>query len=432
MGSSPSREDGLTSSNSEQEREIRMWSQFELDTVCALICKHEQSTTSKTKFKRRPYPRGAGGDGKDLDSHVRDWALGFATKLNEALHGAREYKHDIPVTDVRELMDFIEKNNDAIMEYICRQSAPFRITRAKKYVFQRLCNDFNNALCKWTVSRRERRRNPDATIGEELSRLSSAVPNLPSSTKENRFLGVTPIPPPGPKTYSGQRPVPPPKQYRLSHRQRRRRIPYIPPPPPLLSPLPSLEQPDAQQFESHYRVRYEDTEAEKCIHPVGSAFDGYLDPTLSAVHHPPASSNFVDHDDLRQSIHPTGPKPATPLALASPTYRCHPRSQQISQPMGEQFDASGILTSPAYSKLFDPASACYHYPEPTQESRNFDYSRFLETPTLPPPPVHNSHTTSARMLGTETEPVQTICTLEAGSLSPSSGGYSEHYSSYYS
>lgn len=163
IGSFPSWEESPPSAlSADRGPKIREWSQFELDTVCALICKHEHRQIPKKRSCR------GGTDGKNSNE---DWALLFATKLNEALHGPGEYQHDIPVADVCELMDFIETKHQLFMAYISRQSTPFRITRSKKYAFQRLCNDFNNALYKWAIKRQERHQNTSIGTDKEMSRV---------------------------------------------------------------------------------------------------------------------------------------------------------------------------------------------------------------------------------------------------------------------
>ncbi|KAJ8126054.1 hypothetical protein O1611_g7585 [Lasiodiplodia mahajangana] len=178
VGSSPSSGDSPPTSLDSEQRPpapIREWTQFELDTVCALICKHEE-LTFKADLKTRSRRGKKGGGGSD------DWALQFATNLNEALHGIHGYKYDIPVDDVRELMDFIETKNASVMAYIKRQMAPFRITRSTKYAFQRLCYDFNFAFYDWTVIRRERRQNPNMSDAE-ISQRSRVYGHFSSQNK---------------------------------------------------------------------------------------------------------------------------------------------------------------------------------------------------------------------------------------------------------
>lgn len=62
--------------------DMRNWTEFELNTVLALICK-----------------------GTNLNDHV-----GFATKLNKALNGKR-VDQDIPRKEVRKLLDYFDENH---------------------------------------------------------------------------------------------------------------------------------------------------------------------------------------------------------------------------------------------------------------------------------------------------------------------------------
>lgn len=155
--------------NLDQEPKVREWSLYELDTVCSLLCKYEHIANSKEKKKKRNSYAGE-RNGKQLEDHAGDSVLLFATKLNEALHGTHDYKHDIPLADVKELMDFIETKNEAAIKYIQRQATPFRVTRAKKFAFQRLYHTFNRTFFKWTFMHRERRRNPALGAEEEKTR----------------------------------------------------------------------------------------------------------------------------------------------------------------------------------------------------------------------------------------------------------------------
>ncbi|KAI0195351.1 hypothetical protein EV127DRAFT_404891 [Xylaria flabelliformis] len=428
MGSSPSFEESPPPSvSSEPGPKIREWSQFELDTVCALICKHEHRQISK----RRHRCGNMNGERSD-----QDWALGFATELNEAIHGADQYQRDIPVTDVRELMDFIETKNQKFMAYISRQSTPFRITRSKKYAFQRLCTDFNNAFYKWTIKRRERRRN--ANIDTEISQLNSLDRRLSSPDRDSYILGTTRIQKilnaeldpntergwisnsvyaqrnrEGPNIDStarfarnvdvSQRYILPAKStHRVRHPLNQRGVIPLPPPPPP-SPHPIRhEQVDVQQSNSYDIPRYEGRGADTHSHPTSPVYYGHPNPTFPASPYPPTSPAYFAHTELRQSIHPTGPRPQTPMVMVSPAYQHHSDLRQDVYPMEQQVDASGSLTSPVYDNL-SPAFMGYQYPNSAQDNGDFDYSRVLETPASPSSPVYIPNATPAEMMGTQTE-----------------------------
>ncbi|KAI3338953.1 hypothetical protein F4824DRAFT_488260 [Ustulina deusta] len=473
MESSPSGESiSQLPSNSEQELKVREWSQFELDTVCALICKYEHYGTSKKKAKRRSRTRDT--DGEHQENYARDWALRFATKLNEALHGMRNYKHDIPVADVRELMDFIETKNKTVMAYIKRQSIPFRVTRSKKYAFQRLCNNFNNNFYKWTLVRREQRRNPNVdTEEEQISRLSWVDYYVSSRNKENHLLGAARIQRnaqllaktesgwisnsayarrsrevTGINTTSGsgqdlnahsprQSMLPAKPGRRFRHQNPRRimsRPPPPPPPPPPSSGLPAqYKQVGIQPFKKYDMASYGGMEAETHTRPTRRACHDYLDLTPpSPTPLPPTSPSYLGHADLRQTIHPTGPRPETPL----PTYQDHSGLQQSIHMMGQQPGTLGSLTSLAHASPYGtPIHKGYQHPEPRQEKGNFDHRRVAEAPASPLSPMYTSGTMSTGMARANAEaqaPIEPLYEDGYGNeLYPTGGGYSEYSVNYH-
>ncbi|KAI1744012.1 hypothetical protein F4680DRAFT_444704 [Xylaria scruposa] len=429
VGSSPSFEESPPSSV-EPSPKVREWSQFELYTVCALICKHEH----RQIFKRRYRYGNMNGERSD-----EDWALGFATRLNEAIHGADEYQRDIPVTDVRELMDFIETKNQKFMAYISRQSAPFRITRLKKYAFQRLCIDFNDTFYKWTIRRRERRRNAKTDADEEISRLDSfdrhlSSPNrdyLPSATRIQKTLDAKLNPDTergwisnsvyaqrnreGPNINSASRftqnfgvpqhHIPPAEPTRRVHRPLNQRgVIALPPPPPPVPQSIRYEQMNVQQSNPYKIPNYQSTGADIHSHPTSPVYYGHLGPTFSALPYPPTSPTYNGHPELRQSIHPTGPRPETPMVMASsPAYQHHSELQQDVYPMEQRVDAFGSLTSPVYDNPLHPTFMGYQHPESAQDNGDFDDSRVLETPASPSSPVCIRDAAPAEMMGAQTE-----------------------------
>ncbi|RWA10384.1 hypothetical protein EKO27_g4731 [Xylaria grammica] len=456
--SPPGREGTLPSPfDFEQEPKIREWTQFELDTACSLICKHEHLSTSKEKLKRFSLRRGNRGAG-DAD----DWTLQFATKLNEALHGVH-YKHDIPVTDVRELMDFIETRNQTVMAYIKRQSAPFRITRSKKYVFQRLRNTFNHAFRKWTIVRRKERRHLSIETGEEMPRLGWADRYPSSQNQDNYLLGTAPIQKNTPQfasteggwisnsvygrgsheglyinttagsgldpsAYSLQRPILSEKpSLRLHHKRHRIQSLPIPPPPPSLDPPTQCEQVEVQPFETYDMGIYGGAEPDERSHTTRHVYHDHLDPALSATPYSPISPAFYNHADLRQSIHPTGPRPKTPMVMPSHAYHYHSELQQSLYPTDS---APGSLTLLEHVSPYGPMHRGFQYPEPPQDNRNFDYIGILETPTSPSSLTYMSGAASTMVVGGDTgaqSPIKPIYEDESGNdFYPVSGGYSEY------
>ncbi|RYP79169.1 hypothetical protein DL771_000147 [Monosporascus sp. 5C6A] len=103
----------------------RSWSQFELDAVLALICKGH---------------------------HTRS-PIVFTDMLNMAVNGSFGEEDDIPVDDVRELLESLEERHKGAMRFIERQPAPCRLTRRQKLVFAREL-PFDGSLEEWTVGGR--------------------------------------------------------------------------------------------------------------------------------------------------------------------------------------------------------------------------------------------------------------------------------------
>ncbi|KAI1353115.1 hypothetical protein F5Y01DRAFT_313185 [Xylaria sp. FL0043] len=378
-GASPSGEATLSLTLSrEQGPRVREWSQFELSTVCALMCKFEHEGISKGKTKKRSYAEES--NARYLENRARD----FATTLNGALHGSHNYKNDIRVSDVRELLDFIEIENKDVMAYIKRQPVPFRVTRAKKYAFQRLCNNFNDAFYRWVVVRRARYHNLKSIAEQALSLsrsqvvehyLSSAdkVPKLPLETapiqKNTQPAESTERGWISNSVYARRSPVsslantasapaqsteahlprgyilPAASLHRAHHQNRRRAMSRPPPPPPYLSAPSSFSYGDIQSPYSRIGM-----EAEGYAHPSRHAYFDW-DPSPTSTPLPPVSPAFSGHDNLRQSIHPMGPKSETPL----PLYQAQSELEQIMQTMGQRSNALGQLTSPAHTNPHDAA-----------------------------------------------------------------------------
>ncbi|KAI0879598.1 hypothetical protein GGS24DRAFT_495612 [Hypoxylon argillaceum] len=426
MGSSPSWEDSPPSSvDSKQRGKVRDWTQFELATVCALICQHEHRVPHKDRLKTRFRRRRTGGNGTD---YARDWVLRFATMLNEAVHGVHGYKNNIPVDDVRELMDFIETKNKAVVAYIERQSAPFRVTRSKKYAFQRLCNNFNDAFYKWTITRRKRLRDPNRrsswvnhdlpgeTNYNNLSAASRAQINAESFANAERgnisdsvyaqrsgeAVNTTTS---APEARSSRYPVLPVKPVAPPYRQNYYRSTTLPPPPPP-PPTTHYEQMIHQPYTSYGMERHEMTETQRVYH-------GRPGSTPSSTwYHPPASPAFFGHDNLRQSIHPMGPTPNTPMATASPAYQYNSELYQS----GQQPVTPGSLAPPMNNDPYTPFYEHYNYPEPPQNGSKYSYNGVTETPISPCSPMHMSGVASTEMMG-----------AQAGAPEPVEDAYGTHY-----
>ncbi|KAI1281305.1 hypothetical protein F5Y07DRAFT_412369 [Xylaria sp. FL0933] len=410
-GASPSGEATPSSTLSrEQGPRVREWSQFELSTVCALMCKFEHEGISKGKTNKRPYAEEA--NARYLENRARD----FATTLNEALHGSHNYKNDIRVSDVRDLLDFIEIENKDVMAYIKRQPVPFRVTRAKKYAFQRLCNNFNDAFYRWVVVRRARHHNLKSIAEQALSRIQEVehslsvadkVPKLPLETapiQKNTQLAEStergwisnsvyarrsPVshpantasaPAQSTEAYLPRGYILPAASLRRAHHQNRHRAMSRPPPPPsYLSAPSSLSYGDIQSPYSHIGM-----EAEGYAHPSRHAYFDW-DPSPTSTPLPPVSPAFSGHDNLRQSIHPMGPKSETPL----PLYQAQSELEQIMQTMGQRSNALGQLTSPAHTNPYDIAiNQSYQNPTLSQENGASDDTGDFGPRTAPSSPSY--------------------------------------------
>ncbi|KAI0406675.1 hypothetical protein F4802DRAFT_596027 [Xylaria palmicola] len=414
MGSSQSQEGESPSWPSSGGRcRVREWSQFELNTVCALVCQHAH----------RPSWQGKRGRGRGDASHDDDWVLGFATKLNKALHGVRGYKHDIPVGDVRALLAFLEAENGAIAAFLDRQPWPFRLTRPKMYAFQRLCVGFNYAFHTWAVAggREGRRRNPgiggmsglrgrdgpSSSSGHGKDNRLERNPQLLADTRKGWMsdgvharrsregLGVDNSAA-SLRTHLPRRPVLPARPRGWARRQALRAT-FVPPPPP--SPSILYEQMGAQPFGSYGMTSWEGPNAATHTGSTHDDYHDYSDPALSAQPYPPASPAYAGFADLRRSIHPMGPTPEASTAPASPAYQYGCGPQQGTSLGGLQLGAHGSLTSPVSPGLNAPAHTGYRYPEPAQTSGSLDYSSStLETPTSPSSPMHMPDAVSVGMM----------------------------------
>ncbi|KAJ3562233.1 hypothetical protein NPX13_g8641 [Xylaria arbuscula] len=392
MAGSSEATESSSPSNLDQEPQARQWSQYELDTVCALICKYEHLASANVKRGKR------GGSHYD---YTGDWVLSFATKLNEALHGTRGYKHDIASDDVKELMDFIETKNEAVMNYIQRQSAPFRVSRAKKFAFQRLYQTFSRAFFEWTLTRREKRHDPSSSDGEEETRSLCIDYSLSSQEGANYLLGAArneknlqPVIDPNrgriPNSIYGRRgrdasttssqsqdgkAYPSPRtrvrgQHWLRCRNRRRAPIHIPPPPP--PPPPPPHEGSAVQSTYMDTQLFTTNETGPYHHPAWHAYyeNPYLDSSATPL--APPSPAYFGHADLRQSIHPTGPRPETPMR----THNDRPEQESFSRSEASMLPVCGN----SYNTL---AQGGYEYPEPQQEAGSYNYSSTFESPASP-------------------------------------------------
>ncbi|KAI0512651.1 hypothetical protein F5B22DRAFT_648501 [Xylaria bambusicola] len=399
--------------NLDQEPKVREWSQYELDTVLSLICKYEHLASQKEKGKKQRSPHAKRRGGRQSEDDVSDWAFSFATKLNEALHGMHNYKDDIPLADVRELVDFIEIKNKAVMDYIKRQSTPFRVTRAKKFAFLRLCNTFNKTFYKWTLLRRQRRRNPSISAEEEMTRGSWIDYYLSKQDRENYLLGaarieknahpsentergwisntvyarrsrdidLTPSSSQDHKAFPSQQSGFPTGQDRPFRFRKRHRSIHPPPPPPLPPPFytGSLiedkymgNQPSDIYDKGYFKSMETVTHADPARRTSYEDFD--QNPLPACL--PPTSPAYFGHAGLRQSIHPTGPRLETPLL----TY------EGDSDP--ERSGSSGAHMLLAHSDSYGARG--YEYPEPPDEKASYDYNTVYETPCSPCSPMYTS------------------------------------------
>ncbi|KAK6843081.1 hypothetical protein PG987_003941 [Apiospora arundinis] len=103
----------------------RYWNQFELQVVCALVCK---------------------------GAHLKG-TLSFATRLNQTLNGD-EGKNDIGIDDIEELLRHIEQDKKAALAFIERQGTS-RLTRTQRLVFERNLG-FDGSMAEWQGGRKEK------------------------------------------------------------------------------------------------------------------------------------------------------------------------------------------------------------------------------------------------------------------------------------
>ncbi|KAI0434127.1 hypothetical protein F5Y09DRAFT_349728 [Xylaria sp. FL1042] len=422
MGRSPLRECDLGSLfDPEREPKVRKWSQFELNTVCSLICRFEHEETSKEKTKKQPHTG-------DTSSELLDTgARNFATKLNTALHGTRTHMYNISVSDARELLDFVEIEHKPFMELIKRQPAPFRITRTKRSAFQRVCLNFNDAFYKWTMIRRVERRVATSIAEQPLAR-DDLVEYYESVAFEVHNYRLGPVqksaqlskctrrgwmsnsvyaqrgrdlPDVNTASVSGQthRAHSPQRSIlsamsdqRLRHQNRRRII---------RQRALALFHPDHQVSPlNHENIQYSNTrtntETEGGIHPNSLAFNNGPSPT-STPELPPTSS-CSSHDSLRQGVLPMVPSPRTPLsATRSPLERDTDLAAWGSDVLGQL--ALPVFSSPVKS----PISQGYHSPNLSQESGNPGDTSVVETRDTPLSPLYMTNSMSTGMTGTEAE-----------------------------
>ncbi|KAI0194175.1 hypothetical protein F4808DRAFT_464587 [Astrocystis sublimbata] len=395
-----------------QTHKIRKWSQFELETVCALICKHEHlRITSKGRSRRASM----GSNNSDEDRVTR-----FASKLNRALRDGKGHRSDIPLIDVCELMDFIETKHRGFVGYISRQPPPFIITRSKKFAFQRiLCSNVNMAFRKWTIMRRHRRQTRTIVTDEEITHIfdrylarTTRECHLPSAAHVQEAPDVdqfesapqsgwtsNPVYPQGnpdgqtlntanDNTIANSNTLASSGSYlmpsavlnqQIYRYQNRAFIPPPPPPPPAVCP-PRYEQAYIQQPEI-YNIVASNNEVSTGIHshPKSPVYYGYddFDPAVSASPFPdyaPTSPAYVDKDELRQSIHPTGPRPETPAYQGLSDL---PQSHFPLEPI------PGSLSAPAedLAMLSHPTFMDNQYPGATYDGSSCGYSDLLQAST---------------------------------------------------
>ncbi|KAK5627690.1 hypothetical protein RRF57_003405 [Xylaria bambusicola] len=430
--------------NLDQEPKVREWSQYELDTVLSLICKYEYLPSQNEKGNKH-CSHARNRDGGQLEDHTSDWAVSFATKLNEALHGTHNYKDDIELADVRELMDFIETKGEAIMNYIKRQSTPFRVTRAKKFAFQRLCNTFNKTFYKWTLMRRERHRNPSISVEEETTRASWIDYYLSKQEQENYLLGaarIEKIAHPSANTERGwisntvytrrsrdidlvtslsqdnkiypshrtRSPVEQDRLFRFRKRHRSIHPPPPPPPPPYTGSFDENEHMGNQLSITWDQGNSKSMETGTHVDLAHPTYYEHFDRFPLHTPLPLASPAYFGHDNLRQSIHPAGPRLETPLL----TYEGNLEL--------ERSGSSRAQMLPAHSNSFGMRS--YEYPEPPHEMASCDYNSVYETPRSPCSPTYPLGCVMGTNAGAKT-PLDTD--YAHGHSNPVSGDYSEDF-----
>ncbi|KAJ8115575.1 hypothetical protein ONZ43_g4639 [Nemania bipapillata] len=331
--------------DSEQKHKVREWTRFELDMVLALVCQHEHRGVYWEKPKepsRRRRGKGSQGQGGHATSvYTEDRALRFARVLNNALGGIRRFERDIPARDVRELMGFMESEHKTVLEYIERQPAPFRVTRSKKHAFQRVCNNFNIAFPRWVIARRERLRGASMRANVEISRNNRIDHEnmLEAEVRADRRAQLT----------------------------SRNTAPSPPTPPARYEHMARDDMPEAHYG---YYVRHDSSPPASWIYP-------------------PASPAFSGHDNLRQSIHPMGPKADTPMTVASPTYQYSSELPKGVHDIGQRSGSPGYFNpSVNNTNAYTPFYEDYHYPEPPQKGSKFDYIGVPETPASPASPMY--------------------------------------------
>ncbi|KAK8088637.1 hypothetical protein PG997_003598 [Apiospora hydei] len=121
----------------DNDRDVpRYWNAYELQAVCALVCK---------------------------GAHLKG-SLSFATKLNTTLNGSGSYENDIDIEDIEELLGKIEKNKKAALAFALLPLTSFakierqgtsRITRTQRRVFERNLG-FDGTLAEWEGGRKQK------------------------------------------------------------------------------------------------------------------------------------------------------------------------------------------------------------------------------------------------------------------------------------
>ncbi|KAI0013735.1 hypothetical protein F4779DRAFT_613467 [Xylariaceae sp. FL0662B] len=110
----------------------RQLTPFELNVVLALICK---------------------GDHVGYQSKRK--AANMAHRLNAVLN-FKDVENQLSGTDVSDLLTSLQRERKGAFAFLNRQSAPHRLTRLKRQVFERGL-DFDGSLKEWTVGRRKER-----------------------------------------------------------------------------------------------------------------------------------------------------------------------------------------------------------------------------------------------------------------------------------
>ncbi|KAI1496712.1 hypothetical protein F5X99DRAFT_424322 [Biscogniauxia marginata] len=123
------------SESPQEEDKYRSWTQFELNTVFALVCKHEHLK------KRRGKP---------------DYK-GFAEKLNTALN-YHDYSDTKPIKteDAKAIIQYLYTRRKGAMRFVERQIGPLCLTRKQRHVLMREL-DFDGTKTEWIVQGRRKR-----------------------------------------------------------------------------------------------------------------------------------------------------------------------------------------------------------------------------------------------------------------------------------